>query len=242
MAKKFGRRSGQIPPEMEIWKRGRQGHRRGHAEQGGSRDRDRRAGAIRKAARTRPPRNAARARTPSPRLDKIAEAYKAGRSRFQEAGRALPKDFDTKIRPRSEEVRRPEGELRPEPKPDPRRDRGSSRSEGQGRARATNDRSANRPRNFRHQEHVAADARPAKTDAFQFDEPQGKILRRLRDGIVEIDIGSTATVQPGLTFTVLPQRLPREGPAVADRAVPRSPTSGACTRTSSGSSRRRRSR
>ena len=50
-----------------------------------------------------------------------------------------------------------------------------------------------------------------KRDAFQFDEPQGKIKRRLPDGIVEIDIGSNAHVQPGLTFSVLPSDFPEKG-------------------------------
>ena len=50
-----------------------------------------------------------------------------------------------------------------------------------------------------------------KKDAFQFDLPQGKIKRRLPDGIVEIDIGFNAKVQPGLTFTVLPSDFPEKG-------------------------------
>jgi len=48
-------------------------------------------------------------------------------------------------------------------------------------------------------------------DVFQFDEPQGRILRRVSDDIVEIDIGSTALVRPGLTFTVLPIDFPEKG-------------------------------
>jgi hypothetical protein len=48
-------------------------------------------------------------------------------------------------------------------------------------------------------------------DVFQFDEPQGKILRRVSDDIVEIDLGSTALVRPGLTFTVLPIDFPEKG-------------------------------
>jgi hypothetical protein len=50
-----------------------------------------------------------------------------------------------------------------------------------------------------------------KRDAFQFDEPQGKVLRRLPEGILEINIGSSALVQPGLTFTVLPNDFPEKG-------------------------------
>jgi len=50
-----------------------------------------------------------------------------------------------------------------------------------------------------------------KIDPFQFDEPQGKILRRLPDKMVEIDLGSTDRVTPGLTFTVLPYDFPQKG-------------------------------
>ena len=50
-----------------------------------------------------------------------------------------------------------------------------------------------------------------KTDAFQFDEPQGKVRNRLAEGIIEIDIGSAARVKPGLTFTVLPSDFPEKG-------------------------------
>lgn len=48
-------------------------------------------------------------------------------------------------------------------------------------------------------------------DAFVFDEPQGKILRKLPEGVVEINLGSTAGVRPGLTFTVLPTDFPEKG-------------------------------
>lgn len=48
-------------------------------------------------------------------------------------------------------------------------------------------------------------------DPFQFDEPQGKITARLADDIVEINLGSDAQVQPGLTFTVLPIDFPQKG-------------------------------
>jgi hypothetical protein len=51
----------------------------------------------------------------------------------------------------------------------------------------------------------------AKVDPFQFDEPQGKIVKRLPDGLVEIDLGSAAGVKPGLTFSVLPYDFPQKG-------------------------------
>lgn len=51
----------------------------------------------------------------------------------------------------------------------------------------------------------------AKEDVFQFDDPQGRILRRVSDDIVEIDLGSAVLVRPGLTFTVLPIDFPEKG-------------------------------
>jgi hypothetical protein len=50
-----------------------------------------------------------------------------------------------------------------------------------------------------------------KTDKFNYDEPQGKILRKLADGVVEINLGSAVNVRPGLTFTVLPSDFPEKG-------------------------------
>ena len=47
--------------------------------------------------------------------------------------------------------------------------------------------------------------------AIGFDEPQGKILRKLPEGVVEINLGSAAGVRPGLTFTVLPPDFPEKG-------------------------------
>jgi hypothetical protein len=49
-------------------------------------------------------------------------------------------------------------------------------------------------------------------DPLQYDEPQGKVLRVNRgNAIVEIDLGSAALVNPGLTFTVLPADFPEKG-------------------------------
>jgi hypothetical protein len=50
-----------------------------------------------------------------------------------------------------------------------------------------------------------------KQDTFQYDEPQGKIVRRLSDDVVEIDLGSDSLVRPGLTFSVLPNDYPEKG-------------------------------
>ena len=53
--------------------------------------------------------------------------------------------------------------------------------------------------------------RAQQQDTFTNDEPQGKVIRRLADGILEINLGSDALVRPGLTFTVLPNDFPEKG-------------------------------
>jgi hypothetical protein len=58
---------------------------------------------------------------------------------------------------------------------------------------------------------IAQGKAQAREDVFTFDEPQGKVLRRLPDGIVEINLGSNALVRPGLTFSVLPYDFPEKG-------------------------------
>ncbi|HEY1191525.1 MAG TPA: hypothetical protein VGE74_28080 [Gemmata sp.] len=58
---------------------------------------------------------------------------------------------------------------------------------------------------------LTLEAKKGKNETFSFDEPQGKILRKLADGVVEINIGSAVGVRPGLTFTVLPTDFPEKG-------------------------------
>jgi hypothetical protein len=50
-----------------------------------------------------------------------------------------------------------------------------------------------------------------KQDTFQFEEAQGKVVKRLSDDVVEIDLGSDVLVRPGLTFSVLPNDYPEKG-------------------------------
>ncbi len=58
---------------------------------------------------------------------------------------------------------------------------------------------------------VKASKAEGSKDSLVFDEPQGKILRVLGDGVVEINLGSAAGVKPGLTFTVQPSDFPSKG-------------------------------
>lgn len=41
-------------------------------------------------------------------------------------------------------------------------------------------------------------------DPFKFDKPQGRILRRYSDSLVDIDIGSSDKLRPGLAFSIFP--------------------------------------
>lgn len=56
-------------------------------------------------------------------------------------------------------------------------------------------------------------SRAGEQQTFSYDEPQGKILRKVpgTDGVVEISLGSSSGVRPGLTFTVLPTDFPEKG-------------------------------
>ncbi len=63
------------------------------------------------------------------------------------------------------------------------------------------------------------DATRSQEDPFAYDQPQGKIPRRLNDNTVEINIGSVDKVKPGLTFTVLPIDYPEKGMRSRMRAV-----------------------
>jgi hypothetical protein len=59
----------------------------------------------------------------------------------------------------------------------------------------------------------------AGQESLTYDEPQGKILRKLPENVVEINLGSAAGVRPGLTFTVLPSDFPAKGRQSRMRAV-----------------------
>ena len=58
---------------------------------------------------------------------------------------------------------------------------------------------------------LVIDAKKPKDDPFAYDAPQGKITARPEQNIVEINLGSNAHVEVGLTFTVLPNDFPQKG-------------------------------
>ncbi len=51
----------------------------------------------------------------------------------------------------------------------------------------------------------------SRPDQLTYDDPKGKVLRRLSDDTVEIDQGTNSKVRPGLTFSVLPADFPSRG-------------------------------
>jgi hypothetical protein len=58
----------------------------------------------------------------------------------------------------------------------------------------------------------------AKMDPFQFDKPQGRVIRRTGQ-LVDIDIGSADNLRPGLTFSIMPADTPQRGFDVRMREV-----------------------
>jgi hypothetical protein len=41
-------------------------------------------------------------------------------------------------------------------------------------------------------------------DPFQFDKPQGRIIRRYSDSLIDIDLGTSDKLRPGITFSIFP--------------------------------------
>lgn len=55
------------------------------------------------------------------------------------------------------------------------------------------------------------EATEAIVDPHQFDRPQGRIIRRYQDNLVDIDLGLSDRVRAGLTFAVFPSDTPSRG-------------------------------
>jgi hypothetical protein len=205
LAKQF---NGQIPAEMDIWNVDEKGLPTGAPKAGLASVAGEQARA-RKAAEDEAAKERGKSKDAIAQLDKLAETYKKATEEFNSLNVSLPKDFKSKlddIRSKSDERMKA---FAAEQK--------KSRDEVVQIEDAKN--KAERKLTKAEQDLKAAleDARTdsakqaGKTDVFQFDEPQGKVLRRLPEGIIEIDIGSTARVKEGLTFTVLPSDFPEKG-------------------------------
>jgi hypothetical protein len=130
---------------------------------------------------------------------------------FTELSKTLPADFDTKIKA---EFKKVEDRLKKFTQEEAK-SRDDVTAEREKVAQADRDKATLKKQIEGMQEQVAAlmvkVAATRQQEAFQNDEPHGRILRRLPEGIVEINIGSDALVRPGLTFTVLPYDFPEKG-------------------------------
>jgi hypothetical protein len=144
-------------------------------------------------------------------MKKAADAYNKESLAFSDKAKALPSDFDTKHKAEITKFeKRKEDFIKTEAK---------SRAE----IDALNDKTGALERDATKKKDqiitlqgqianfIALQQRAQKQETFINDEPQGKILRRLPEGVVEINIGSDALVRPGLTFTVLPNDFPEKG-------------------------------
>jgi hypothetical protein len=56
-----------------------------------------------------------------------------------------------------------------------------------------------------------ADQLEVGIDPFQYDKPQGKVLRRYSDNLLDIDIGSADNLRTGQTFSIFPSDTPTRG-------------------------------
>jgi hypothetical protein len=205
MAKQF---NGQIPPEMDIWKIDDKGLPVGTPTAGllsvaGEQAR------ARMAAEKEAEKERGKSKDAIAQLDKIAESFKAATKEFQSLAVSLPKDFQNKLA----DIQKKSDERKAAFAAEQKKTRDELVASEEAKSKADRDRTRLEYELKELQTSSAANAREAtgKTDAFQFDEPQGKVLRRLADGMIEIDIGSAARVRSGLTFTVLPRDFPEKG-------------------------------
>jgi hypothetical protein len=141
---------------------------------------------------------------------KAKEALDAATATFTKLVDALPKDYKAKL---EEEIKKFEArkELFTRNEAESRKEL-TEAQERAGIAERERDKVAAQVKAVQTQlaEKVTQLAR--RQDAFQFDEPQGKVTgRNLAAGTVTINLGSNDRVTPGLTFTVLPYDFPIKG-------------------------------
>jgi hypothetical protein len=141
-------------------------------------------------------------------MSKASEAYKAAQQQFQASAVQLPKDFKVKMDDLEKAATKRLKEF----------------SDRERESRELTDKLADAQQQADRKLKVQAEkisqqqtdieriaAKTAQADTFQFDEPQGRVLRRYGDGTIEIDLGSDALVRRGLTFMVLPSDFPQRG-------------------------------
>jgi hypothetical protein len=142
-------------------------------------------------------------------LSKIADAFKAATTEFKTLADSLPKKFKSDL----EAIQQKYDERKKEFAANEKKSRDLLTQVDDEKNKADREKRflQNQLDETTNELGRVRDKVAEKRDAFEFDEPQGHIKRRLPDNIVEIDLGSTAHVQAGLTFTILPSDYPTQG-------------------------------
>lgn len=205
LAKQF---AGSIPAELDIWKVDEKGLPESPPKTGiitavGEQAR------AREVAETEAKKERQKSKEAIAQLDKIAEAYKAATTDFKTRAEALPKDFKAKLDDIQKKYDERKALFAAEEKKE--RDKNVLLEDEKNREARAVKQLKDQLEETQKQLVDNTVKLLAKRDAFQFDEPQGKITRRLADGIVVINLGSNAHVREGLTFTVLPSDFPEKG-------------------------------
>src|SRR5262249_11738365 len=142
-------------------------------------------------------------------IKKAVEDYEKATKDFSELSKALPADFDKKLK---QEIKNYEAKTETYRTDSAKAQTDLSQlSDEKAKIQRERDRYKDAPEEAKRQRDIDQAKVREKQDVFVYDEPQGKILRRLPDGIVEINLGSNALVRQGLTFTVLPHDFPEKG-------------------------------
>jgi len=138
----------------------------------------------------------------------VNKAYEAAKKAFNDKAVELPKSFDDKIKKINEAV----DALRD----NYRKNEAATRAIVEEKLRQIDDLNLTIRQKTAEIDRLkdtlsVINRKKPKEDPFAYDVPQGKIIARLADNIVEINLGSNAQVQTGLTFTVLPIDFPQKG-------------------------------
>lgn len=208
VAAQFGGDVSKIPPEMDIWKIDDKGQyeelpTKGILAIAGEQ------GRARIAAEAEANKAAKRSEEAVAATKKLSDDFDKATKDFKNLAESLPKEFKTRL---SEQIAKLEQRMKEfSDKQEQFRADITRVEEEKTKAERAKTLLEIQVADLQAEQLRSAERQVKERDAFQFDQPLGKISRRLPDNIVEIDIGSDAKVRPGLTFTVLPSDFPEKG-------------------------------
>ncbi len=142
-------------------------------------------------------------------LKAVTDELQKQATNYQQQAQVLPKDFAVKLQ---EAVRNYDNRIKLY-QAEEKKSRDELEQYSEQIAKMEREKKAMEQRIARLQEEtdLLQDKLNQRKDVFQYDQPLGKILRRLSNNIVEIDLGARDLVRPGLTFVVLPDDFPSKG-------------------------------